>query len=137
MSKRIFSSEEQQRLKDNPNVTRVSERSITYTTAFKERAVAEYEAGATSTEIFRRVGLDLDLIGRKQPKLCVQRWRKRYKENGIDGLTEARGRNGAGRKKKRMNTETDRLKWLEAEVAYLKAENAFLAELRAKKAERY
>lgn len=135
MSKRIFSSEEQQWLRENQNVKRCSDRSITYTTAFKEQAVQQYEGGLTSTEIFKRAGFDIDLIGRKQPKGCLRRWRATYKEKGIAGLTEARGKNSIGTKKKQANTETDRLKWLEAEVKYLKAENAFLARLRAKRAE--
>lgn len=135
MSKRIFSSEEIEQLRNNPYVRRCSDRSITYTTAFKERAVAEYEAGAASTEIFKSAGFDLNLIGRKQPKGCLRRWRERYKEKGSAGLTDARGKNSTGRKKERTNTETERLKWLEAEVKYLKAENAFLAKLRAKRAE--
>lgn len=135
MSKRIFSSEEQQLLQKNQNVARCSDRSITYTTAFKENAVKQYEEGMSSTEIFRQAGFDLNLIGRRQPKCCLRRWRIRFKEYGIVGLTEARGKTSTGRKKKRVNTETDRLKWLEAEVKYLKAENAFLARLRAKRAE--
>lgn len=128
MSKRIFSSEEQALLQSNQNVKRCSEKSITYTTQFKELAVQQYKAGLTSTEIFKAAGLDLNLIGRKQPKYCVRRWR----EFGCD---DTRGRHRGVRKKDKHNTETDRLKWLEAEVKYLKAENAFLAQLRAKRAE--
>lgn len=135
MSKRIFSSEEQQLLHDNQFVKRCSDRSITYTTQFKEQAVRQYEEGLTSTEIFKRAGFDIDLIGRKQPKSCLRRWRAVYKKHGVIGLTEARGKNGTGRKKKVYRTEADHLKWLEAEVKYLKAENAFLAQLRAKRAE--
>lgn len=128
MSKRIFSSEEQALLQSNQNVKRCSEKSITYTTQFKELAVQQYKAGLTSTEIFKAAGFDLHLIGRKQPKYCVRRWR----EFGCD---DTRGMQRGVRKKDKHNTETDRLKWLEAEVKYLKAENAFLAQFRAKRAE--
>ncbi len=105
-----------------------SKKSITYTRAFKEHAVQQYEAGLTATEIFKAAGFDLNLIGKKQPKFCLRRWR----EFGCDNK---RGRHHGARKKDERNTETDRLKWLEAEVKYLKAENAFLAQLRAKRAE--
>ena len=128
MSKRIFNSEEQEQLRSNLNVKRCSEKSITYTTVFKEHAVQQYEAGLTSTEIFKAAGFDLNLIGKKQPKYCLRRWR----EFGCD---DKRGMHRGARKKDKHNTETDRLKWLEAEVKYLKAENAFLAQLRAKRAE--
>lgn len=135
MSKRIFSSGEQEQLRTNPNILRVSTRSITYTTQFKERAVTEYENGSTSTEIFNTAGLDRTLVGTDHPTECIQRWRKTVRRAGIAGLVEARGKSSAGRKKRPHHTETDRLKWLEAEVKYLKAENAFLAQLRAKRAE--
>ena len=128
MSTRIFSSEEQQLLLSNQNVKRCGEKSITYTTAFKQLAVKQYETGLTSTEIFKAAGFDLNLIGKKQPKFCLRRWR----EFGCD---DKRGTHQGSRKKDERNTETDRLKWLEAEVKYLKAENAFLAQLRAKRAE--
>jgi len=135
MSKRIFSSEEQQQLKNNPNVERCSTKSITYTTAFKKRAVALYERGTTATDIFKESGFNLDLIGRRQPKNCLQRWRTRVKEVGVSGLKDTRGENAKGKKSQVRNTETDRMKWLEAEVKYLRAENDFLARLRAKRAE--
>jgi transposase len=128
MSKRIFSPKEQELLRSNPNVKRCSEKSITYATEFKERAVRQYEAGFTTIEIFKTAGFDLNLIGKKQPKGCLRRWR-------IQGCGDKRGTHRGARKKNERNTETDRLKWLEAEVKYLKAENAFLAQLRAKRAE--
>lgn len=107
---------------------RCSEKSISYTTAFKELAVKQYEAGLTSSEIFKTAGFDLNLIGKKQPKFCLRRWR-------AFGCDDKRGMHRGGRKKDERNTEIDRLKWLEAEVKYLKAENAFLAQLRAKRVE--
>ena len=127
MSKRIFSSEEQQRLQHNQNVQRCSEKSITYTSEFKKEAVRQYDTGLTSVEIFKQAGFDLNLIGKHQPKECLRRWR-------TNGCTDLRGKH-TSQKKINANTETDRLKWLEAEVKYLKAENAFLAQLRAKRAE--
>jgi hypothetical protein len=116
MSKRIFSGEEQELLRNNPNVQYCSEKSITYTTVFKKHAVHQYEAGLTSIEIFKQAGFSLDLVGKHQPKDCG----------------DLRGKHKSERV---IRTETDRLKWLEAEVKYLKAENAFLAQLRAKRAE--
>ena len=114
---------------------RCSAKSITYSTTFKAHAVAQYERGATSREIFKEAGFDIDLIGRKQPKCCLQRWRTRVKKAGDVGLIDTRGENARRRKRIPHNTETDRMKWLEAEVKYLKTENAFLAKLRATRAE--
>lgn len=94
----------------------------------------EYEQGVPSAEIFKKAGLDRTLVGEDHPKACVRRWRLTVKRSGIQSLTEQRGTRSSGRRK-RTHAEADRLKWLEAEVAYLKAENAFLAKLRAKRAE--
>ncbi len=53
-------------------------------------------------------------------------------EGGSGLLIEARGR-GGGRPKKINLTDSDKIKRLEIEVAYLKEENNFLAKLRANK----
>jgi hypothetical protein len=113
----------------------VSAKSITYTTAFKEHAVAEYEAGVTAREIFSRADLGPALVRTDHPKDCLKRWRRVVRRSGTKGLVDARGKQHTNQKKRRINNETDRLKWLEAEVKYLKAENAFLTKLRAKRAE--
>jgi len=133
MSNRTFSSEELTELEGNPNVAKVSTKSITYAQKFKEHAIKQYEMGMSSSDIFKQAGFNLNTIGKKQPKYCLVRWRRQFKENGPNGLIDTRGKI----KKKHIprNTETNRLKWLEAEVKYLKAENAFLAQLRAKRAE--
>jgi hypothetical protein len=57
------------------------------------------------------------------------------RRSGTKGLVDTRGKQHTNQKKRRINNETNRLKWLEAEVKYLKAENAFLTKLRAKRAE--
>lgn len=66
----------------------------------------------------------------------MRRWMRLFRAKGEDGLSDQRGRTGrGGRPKTKGVIEADRIKRLEAEVAYLKAENNFLAELRAKRAE--
>ena len=120
---------------ENENIARCSKRSITYNKDFKIKAVKLYEQGLTSGDIFRQAGINLNLIGRKTPKYCLRRWNKIYRHKGEKELTvENRGRNSPGRPKKPIDKpDADRIKRLEAEVAYLKAENDFLAKLRAKK----
>lgn len=133
MSKRIFNEEEIETLKSNPNVKNCSERSISYSNNFKIKAVKQYEEGMTPKEIFNIAGFDWKIIGKDTPKGCLRSWKRVYKKKGIIGLqTETRGR-GGGRKKKIEFIGKDRIKRLEAEVAYLKAENDFLIKLRAKR----
>ena len=135
---RIFTKEQIESLLRNNNVKSCSEKSVTYTTAFKQQAVELYEQGLTSTEIFKQAELDLHIIGKDGPGECLGRWRRIVKNKGVEGLVEARGQNcgkGGGRPKTKGLTEAERIEYLEAQVAYLKAENDFLAKLRAKRRE--
>ena len=135
MSKRIFTREQIQELLSNENVVRVG-KTIAYSKDFKIKAVRLYnEQGLTSSEIFRQAGFDLNVIGKQKPKDCLGDWNKAYRLKGEAGLKiETRGR-GGGRPKTKNLTDGEKIKWLEAENAYLKAENDFLAKLRAKRAE--
>lgn len=129
MSKRIFTTEQIEKLSSNPNVRRCSERSVTYCQDFKIRALQQYyDDDLPCSEIFLRAGLDPAVIGREQPKALLKAWRKIHRAKGNEGLVETRGR--SGRPSTKGVTEADRINRLEAENAYLKAENAFLAKLR-------
>lgn len=123
-------------LTGNQNVAKCSDRAITYNKDFKLWAVKQYiEENKSAKEIFREAGFDLNLLGQDTPKRCLKDWRRIFKIKGIQGLiTETRGR-GGGRPRIKGITDAYRIKRLEATVAYLKAENDFLAKLRAKRAE--
>ena len=136
MAKRILTTDQIIELLKNPNVSSCSEKTMTYTKQFKLLAITLYERGSTSSDIFRKAGFDLDVIGRDQPKECVHRWNEIVRAKGKDGLSEQRGKNGrGGRPRTKGVTDRDRIERLEAEIAYLKLENDFLAKLRAKRAE--
>jgi hypothetical protein len=136
MGKKIFTGEQIEVLLQNKHVLRCSEKTITYHNEFKLKSVKEYnEQFLTAKEIFRNAGFDIALIGKATPMKCLERWNNIYRVRGPQGLiTDRRGR-GGGRLKTKALTDKDRIKQLEARVAYLKAENDFLAKLRAKRAE--
>ena len=136
MSKRRFNKEQIDKLLENKNVARCSEKSISYAKKFKLAAVKRYnEDGLPASEVFREAGFDLQMIGKYAPKNCLQCWRRAYAAKGeSELLVETRGK-GGGRPKTKNITEADKIERLEAEVAYLKAENDFLAKLRAKRTE--
>ena len=135
MGKRRFTATEIEELLKNKHIMKCSEKSITYANDFKIMVVKQYrEEGMFSKEIFMNAGFDLEVIGKDTPKQCLKRWNKTYKRKGLRGLAEARGERG-GRPKVKDLTDKDRIKRLETEVAYLKAENDFLAKLRAKRRE--
>ena len=133
MSKRIFNKEQIKTLLQNLNVAGCSEKSISYRKDFKILAVGKYREGLPPSEIFRQAGFDIGTIGRKTPKECLQRWRRVFKDRGEAGLkTDGRKQSKAGGRPKSLANLTDeeKLKRLEAEVAYLKEENRFLVRLR-------
>lgn len=132
MSKRLFTQEQIASLLKNKHIIRASERSITCRANFKLAAVKRYREGLSPSEVFREAGFNLALIGRKTPKRLLTMWRKKYNTKGARGLQkDGRGSHGGGRPPSlAAMSEKERLKYLEAEVAYLKAENAFLAKLR-------
>lgn len=134
MSKRKLTATQVASLLKNENVAKCSDRAISYNKDFKLRAVKRYQdEGLTAKQIFREAGFDLLAIGEDTPEDRLKNWRKIFKKKGGSGLTtESRGR-GGGRPRTKGVTDEDKIKRLEATVAYLKAENDFLAKLRAKK----
>jgi hypothetical protein len=75
------------------------------------------------------------MIGLNTPKECLRSWRNIFRDKGEMGLKiDGRGKSKAGGRPKNFANLTDeeKLKRLEAEVAYLKEENRFLAKLRKK-----
>ena len=83
--------------------------------------------------IFEETGFDRKLIGKTAPNDYLQRWRKTYNKKGENVLnTETRGISSPGRPpRKKWSSDAEKIKYLEIENAYLKAENDFLAKLRA------
>lgn len=133
MSKRKFTEPQIAELSKNKNVSVCSEKSITYDKKFKVWAVKQYLSGRSTMAIFEEAGFDLTLIGKKTAKDNLASWRKICNFRGADRLSiETRGRCG-GRPKKNGLTDAEKIKRMEVEIAYLKAENDFLAKLRAAK----
>ena len=135
MSKTRYTEKQVRDLSDNIYVARCSAKSITYSQEFKQLAIKQYEIGLVAVEIFRDANFDLELVGRNKANGCLKRWRKKYQIRGSAGLnSDERGRSHrGGRPITRGLTDVDRIKRLEIENAYLKAENDFLAKLRAAK----
>ena len=117
-------------LRNNKNVVKCSDKTITYSNEFKLLAVKQYEEGMASREIFAQAGFDLKALGKDVPKGRLRDWNKKYKARGIKGLIEETRGRGGGRPKNEWINDKERIEFLEAKVAYLKAENDFLARLR-------
>jgi transposase-like protein len=134
MAKVIYSAEEIKALRSNPNVKKCSERSITYSPTFKQRAIKQYyEEGLSPNQIFIQAGFDLSALGKDKPKACLKLWRRIYRAKGLSALAtdiDPRGKNRLGKKKSKYD-ESDS-EYLKVKIAYLEAENAFLRKLKTK-----
>ena len=131
MSKRIFTTEQVTTLLQNKHIKTCSVKSISYHGDFKILAIRRYnQEGILPSQIFKDAGFDLTLIGRDIPHQCLVSWQRVFKKQGEAGFAkETRG--GPGRRKSQKNlSDQEKLKYYEAQIAYLKAENAFLAKLR-------
>lgn len=136
MTKIKFNSEQIAEMLKNKYVLKCS-KAITYSPEFKDLAIKRYAEGVTANQIFREAGFNMELIGEYVPDDCLHRWRRTFKISGEIGLrSDERGTTKGGhvgRPRTKGLTDTDKIKRLEIEVAYLKAKNDFLVKLRAKK----
>jgi len=133
MNKKLFNEEQIENLLKNPNVIKCDYKNITYSPSFKKLAVKLYiEQGLSASLIFSEAGFNPDIIGEYRSKSCLRDWLRIYKIKGLEGLE-----NNIKNKQYKIGNkiETDRIKRLEAENAYLRAENDFLIKLRAGQAE--
>lgn len=122
----VLSDSDRKKLEKNPNILKVTKKNITYSASFKTRAVERYLAGDTYNNIFSEAGIDLSLFEENYGRKSIERWRKIFEIFGPSGFNkETRGKAATGRPKGK------KFKSIEAEVAYLRAENDFLKKLNA------
>lgn len=134
MGKRNLNEEEIVALLKNKNVVNCSNKSITYSNEFKVLAVKQYKEGVSSRTIFEEAGFDLKILGKDTAYDRVKEWNRIVRKKGELSLhSENRGRGSPGRPKLKGLTDKEKLEYLEAKVAYLKAENEFLTQLRKKR----
>ena len=131
----IFSSEQIARLRKNPCVWSVSERSISYTYEFKKRALDLYAQGIKPDEIWKQAGFDTSIWKKDYCKYTLKDWRRLVRKGGVESLTKSSGVQADGGHKRARSPEADRVRRLGLQVRYLEAENSFLAKLRASRAE--
>ena len=126
MSKKHFSKEQQEELKNNPYVKNVTSKAITYTEEFREVFYKEYQEGRAPTEIMRGMGFDTKVIGRGRIKSISERMKKYAQRE--DGFTDQR-QYGSGRQRTKDLTMEEQLERANHKIALLKQENEFLKKL--------
>lgn len=131
----MFNAEQIDELSRNKNVLRCSAKSITYNRKFKLKALKQYfEEGMGPNQIFEEAGFPRDWLGEHRAVNCLKKWRNKYKKEGQEALLKE-NRGGPGRRKKRAcyKDDKEKMEYLETKIAYLEAENDFLAKLRGLK----
>lgn len=123
MGNNYFTEEQQNELRNNSYVQKVSEKSITYTKEFKEKFEEEYRAGKLPSQILSDMGLDPHMLGAKRKSSIVTRM-KAY-ELRPEGFEDTR-KNYSGRPATKQLTDAEKINRLEQKIAYLNQENEFL-----------
>ena len=131
----LFTSEQIAQLSTHSCVWRVTERSIHYTYEFKKHALELYAQGIKPDDIWKQAGFDVSIWKKHYCRYTLKDWRRLVKKGGLESLTKPSGMQADGGYKRAKSPEADRVRRLELQVQYLEAENAFLARLRAKRAE--
>ena len=91
MSNKIFTIEEQEKLRVNPYVKNVTDKSITYTEEFREYFINQYKQGKLPKEIFKEAGFDINILGNKRIKSNTNRFKKMSER--IEGFKDTREEN--------------------------------------------
>lgn len=121
-----FSVADKKNLLSSPYVEKITNSHVVFTAKFKSLAVQKFFEGNNPNIIFNELGIETSIFLPDFPKKSIDRWRKIFLSEGVDGFKrEKRGKNSTGRPKEQV------FKSMEEEVAYLREENAFLKKLRA------
>jgi hypothetical protein len=127
MSKKRFTEEQIFALKENPNVERVSNLSVSFTEDFKRKAYGELLSGKAMWQIFQDNGIDTGALGpvrvmkfQQFIKMCAQRG---------DGFKNLRNRWHGEKSESDESIAVKRVKSLENEVAYLRQVVEFLKKI--------
>ena len=131
MKRKPYTVQEKAELLKSEAIEKVANSSATYSKEFKVYAVGEYMTGKTPLQIFIEAGINVNILGREQPKKCLNRWRKIHNKYGVNGLLqENRGVGSSGRPIKKILTTEEKLAKLERENEILKEQVHFLKKLR-------
>lgn len=135
MSKKRYCREQIEQLLSNKNVFSCTNKTLTFKKSFKLNAIKLHRHGLTMREIFNQAGIGIEIMNREEIKGCMKRWKKIIKAKGPEGLSNPKGWPKKNELRKKPLSAEDKIKRLEAEIAYLKEENDFLARIRVKRAE--
>jgi transposase len=122
----LFTKKQRDLLLKNPNIKKILNTNLEYTSEFKVSAVKKYESGSLCEDIFKVAGIDLSWFEKGYARKSITRWKKTIDRRGKAALEiEQRGLGSTGR------PGIKKFKSLSEEVAYLREENDFLKKIQA------
>jgi hypothetical protein len=68
MKRKPYTVQEKEELLKSEAIEKVNDYQVTYSNKFKVFAVGEYISGKTPMEIFREIGINVNILGRNQPQ---------------------------------------------------------------------
>lgn len=137
MTRKLFTEDEQQLLRQNPYIYSVTATRITLTKEFKEIFFAAYNAGESPRRILEDHGFDISVIGSRRVWGISQHIRAEFQKHGSfhEGYTP-RCMASSTAKSDQSPSDFDELKRLRHEVDYLKQEIDFLKKISSLKTSR-
>ena len=132
MSRKLFTKEQQQLLRQNPYIFSVTETRITLTKEFKEIFMTAYKAGESPRKILEDHGFDISIIGERRIWSISQHIRTEYKKYGeFHQGYRPRGTADTHLVSADISpvSEADEIRQLRHEVDYLKQEMEFLKKI--------
>jgi len=132
MKKRFVLSEDQQEeLRNCPQVKKVSARTVQFTADFKQHVLREYAKGRRPEDVFANAGIPLMYLGTDYANEKIRAWRKLVDKYGTQHFeAEHRGNRGAALAAWRQKTKAYGTMTKEQKIAYLEAENEALEYVR-------
>jgi len=96
-----LSDYQRKELLKNPNVEKITEKHVVFTSKFKIKAVELYFDGKSPKQIFEDAGIKTHYFKSNYPQFCIKKWKKKYLEKGKESFDiELRGSSKVGRPKK-------------------------------------
>ena len=127
MSNKLFSQEEVEMLRANPNVESVTNRCVFFTPEFKQQAYNELTSGLKMREILLRHGIDPEVLG--QPRITGFQEKLEKQAARSEGFQNLR-HTGQKLPTTREKTLEKRIHELEHQLAYTQQEVEFLKKIR-------
>ena len=136
MARNTFTPAEQELLRKNQYILRVSKTNVTYKNEFKVIAVERSASGLSPQRVFVEAGLPVHILGERARHL-IRDWRKIHKSQGVGGLinsTRGKSKNGGRPKKERVDTSkmslAEQVEYYKTKSEYFENANAFFREAR-------